>query len=127
MWIEFQKNKSKWNQQHIHDYQFVLERSCFCLPFEITYPTRIIVRNDEISEVEIIPSQKRVPDEDFGSYFTLGRLFDYLEEDIINKVDIITVKYDSLYGFPQYIFVDEDTLAYDDEIEIVIKEFRKLN
>ena len=110
--LELARNRALWNAFGDADYEYRMQRSCFCFP-EFVAPGVVTVRADEISEV-------RAPDEfqflDPAHYLTIEGLFDVIQDAIDLEADVIGVVYDGDLGYPSVIDIDYIAPSVDDEI-----------
>jgi len=126
---EFSQNQKKWSDANIPHYRYELSIGCFC-PFRDQMPLKVEVQNGEI--VSMINSTGTVVTktdpsfENFSRYATIDRLFTELDSDSVRKADVVTVKYDSTYGFPTEINIDFIKTAMDDELSLNVSAFEKL-
>lgn len=112
------KQEKLWESQEIKDYGFTLEISCYCID-EYTLPKRVEVRNNQIQSLNGIP----YGDLEYESYYTFNEFFDYIKERQKENPVVENLSYDSIYGFPTYIYFDISEMIADEEIGYTITEF----
>jgi Family of unknown function (DUF6174) len=116
---ELDANLALWLDAGIDDYDYVMQRSCFCSP-EFTQPGRVRVRDGTIDSVA--DPDDRTPLDPAG-YLTLLDLFGVVQQAIDAEADGLAVTYDATRGFPASVWVDFDELIADDEYEYTATEF----
>ena len=109
---------SIWEENKFEDYDFTLQISCFCI-IEYTMPKRIEVRDNKVVSVEGTPFE----DLNDISYRTIDGFFEYIEEKRKLNPIIEEIKYDSIYGFPTYIYFDISEMIADEEIGYTLTDF----
>lgn len=116
--LNLQEQEKKWKKQGITDYEFTSQISCFCQS-DYTLPKAILVKNDEIQSINGIAYANL----EYENHMTIDELFDYIE-DRQNKNPVIeNLEFDSVYGFPSYIYFDISEMIADDEIGYTITNF----
>lgn len=109
---------SIWEENKFEDYDFTLQINCFCI-IEYTMPKRIEVRDNKVVSVEGTPFE----DLNDISYRTIDGFFEYIEEKRKLNPVIEDIKYDSIYGFPTYIYFDISEIIADEEIGYTLTDF----
>lgn len=118
---ELTDNKDLWEDQELTDYDFTLERQCFC-PEDWRGPVDIEVRDGDAVSVAYVSSGEAVTENKFDDANTIEKLFTILENayagkgDFEQKADTITVTYDSQMGYPVTFFIDVSQLIADEEV-----------
>lgn len=116
--LNLQEQEKKWKKQGITDYEFTSQISCFCQS-DYTLPMAIVVKNDEIQSINGVAYANL----EYENHMTIDELFDYIE-DRQNKNPVIeNLEFDSVYGFPSYIYFDISEMIADDEIGYTITNF----
>jgi hypothetical protein len=125
---EYDKNLDKWKDASIAHYRYSLFIGCFC-PFMEEMPITIEVNNGEIvsmtsakGPIDATNPLKEVADR----YSTIDRVFLALKADLTGDADDVVVEYDSVYGFPSNVAVDNIKEAMDDEISYQVSDFEIL-
>jgi hypothetical protein len=113
-------NQSKWDKQNISNYEFTLRVSCFC-PQEVEGPHVIKVVADTIASVNDQPYDPSK----MGLLMTIDELFTYVGKSIDRQPYQKSITYNSLYGFPEYVFFDFEKTMVDEEIGYQITGFVK--
>ncbi len=126
---DFDKNLAKWNDANISHYRYQLFIGCFCA-FRDQMPLTIEVKDGEVvSMIRSDGSSVSPTDASYDvyeSYATIDRVFLKLEADQTGEADEVAVTFDSNYGFPVNVAVDNIKEAVDDEISYQILEFEVL-
>jgi len=116
--LNLQEQEKKWKKQGITDYEFTSQISCFCQS-DYTLPKAIVVKNDEIQSINGVAYANL----EYENHMTIDELFDYIE-DRQNKNPVIeNLEFDSVYGFPSYIYFDISEMIADNEIGYTITNF----
>ena len=116
--LNLQEQEKKWKKEGITDYEFTSQISCFCQS-DYTLPKAIVVKNDEIQSINGVAYANL----EYENHMTIDELFDYIE-DRQNKNPVIeNLEFDSVYGFPSYIYFDISEMIADDEIGYTITNF----
>lgn len=116
--LNLQEQEKKWKKQGITDYEFTSQISCFCQS-DYTLPKAIVVKNNEIQSINGVAYANL----EYENHMTIDELFDYIE-DRQNKNPVIeNLEFDSVYGFPSYIYFDISEMIADDEIGYTITNF----
>jgi hypothetical protein len=116
---ELDLNRTLWNSFNISDYDFILERSCFCDPM-LLRPGLVMVRMDTISAVvDAITLEPRSPQH----FFTIDQSFDLIQQSLNSPNTTITAEFDPQLGYPREFGFDIPQLA-DDEITYEISAFQ---
>ena len=115
---EVQLNEQKWKKQGIIDYEFTSQISCFCQT-DYTLPKTIVVKSNEILSVNGVDCA----DLEYETHKTIDEFFDYIEERQNQNPVIENLEFDSIYGFPSYIYFDISEMIADDEIGYTITNF----
>jgi hypothetical protein len=125
---EFEKNQQLWEDANISHYRYTLSLSCFCAFME-DMPLTIEVQNDQIVSITSVkgtavdttnPSYSL-----FENYATFDRIFLQLKT-ALEEADEVTVVYDTAYGFPTTITIDQIKEATDDELYVTVENFEIL-
>ena len=125
---DFEKNQNLWNDANISHYRYTLSLSCFCA-FMDDMPLTIEVQNDKV--VSITSGKGTIIDSTnpsysiFESYIPMENLFTQLKA-ALDEADEVAVLYDTTYGFPTSISIDQIKEAVDDELFITVENFEVL-
>jgi hypothetical protein len=122
---ELTTNENLWKDQELRDYDFTLERQCFC-PEDWRGPVKIQVRDGITVSITYISSGEPITDNKFDNASTIDKLFTILENayegkgDFEQKADTINVTYDSQMGYPVTFFIDVSPLIADEEVGYMV-------
>lgn len=116
--LNLQEQEKKWKKQGIIDYEFTSQISCFCQS-DYTLPKAIVVKNDEIQSINGVAYANL----EYENHMTIDELFDYIEDHQNKNPVIENLEFDSVYGFPSYIYFDISEVIADDEIGYTITNF----
>ena len=109
-----------WNDHGMMNYDFTLERQCFC-PEDWRGPVNIQVRNGAAVSVKYVSNGAAVTEGKFDNADTINKLFTMLKNayngkgDFEQKADTITVTYDGQMGHPTTFYIDVSQLMADEE------------
>ena len=115
---EVQLQEQKWKKQGIIDYEFTSQISCFCQT-DYTLPKTIVVKSNEILSVNGVDYAGL----EYETHKTIDEFFDYIKERQNQNPVIENLDFDSIYGFPSYIYFDISEMIADDEIGYIITNF----
>lgn len=110
------RNWSRWDSARILDYDFVIERSCYC-GFEITEPVRVLVRHGQVVDRYYVRSGYGVDPYYWSIFPSVDGLFSEIA-DAIRSADELDVSYQMSYGYPVSIDIDQHRNAADDEMRV---------
>ncbi len=108
----------RWGAAGILDYDFTLQRGCFCADFG---PKRVKVRRGVVESILDLDTGDPFVDSR-NAYPAIPGLFDFLA-DAIDEADEITIDYDRALGFPISVTIDFIKDAIDDELSLTVSEF----
>lgn len=117
-------NRAIWDGAAIKDYEFVVQRTCFCGP-DYLRALRIQVRGGAVSTVTFSDTGDTVTNSALGPFPTLDDLFDDLQDQIL-EADNVNATFDPQYGFPSHYIVDPQYTMADEEFGITVTGFRTL-
>jgi hypothetical protein len=109
-----------WKNQGLMNYDFTLERQCFC-PEDWRGPVNIQIRNGSTISVTYVSSNVVVTEGKFDNADTIDKLFTILKNayngkgDFQQKADTINVTYNSQMGYPATFFIDVSQTIADEE------------
>jgi hypothetical protein len=78
-----------------------------------------VVKSNEILSVNGVD----YADLEYETHKTIDEFFDYIEERQNQNPVIENLEFDSIYGFPSYIYFDISEMIADDEIGYTITNF----
>ena len=125
---EYDQNLVKWQTANVTHYQYDLMIGCFC-PFYQDMPLTIEVKDGEV--VSITSADGTLLDASDPSYpyyleyATLDLLFAELKSEQAEAEEVV-VTYDPQYGFPAQVSIDRIKLAVDDELSLLVSNFKIL-
>ena len=117
---ELTDNKNLWEDQDLENYDFTLERQCFC-PEDWRGPVNIEVRNGTAVSVTYQSDGTVVTEGKFDDVDTIDKLFTLLNNafagkgDFKQKADSVDVTYDEQMGYPVTLYIDVSQLMADEE------------
>lgn len=118
-------HQHQWQAHKIKDYRYTLKIDCFCVP-EVRQPVVIEVHNGQTVSITSAESGVRVDSEFFESVNTIAKLFDLVRAAIEHKAAIVSVSYNSPFGYPEKIYIDRIKEAVDEEISYTVTDFTVL-
>lgn len=131
---QLSKNKQKWQQSALENYDFTVQNSCFCtlsdtLPIQFKIENSLVAGSSyDCSDLNFIrqePLCDERPDSRLNQ--TVDSLFQVIEDAIKQKANTVSVEYDQMYGYPTSIAIDFIELAADDEVNYQIRDFKPAN
>lgn len=117
---ELTASEKLWKDQGLKDYDFTLERQCFC-PEDWRGPVNIQVRNGAAVSVTYVSSGVAVTEGKFDNADTIDKLFTILKNayagkgDFEEEADTVDVTYNSRMGYPTTFFIDVSQTMADEE------------
>ena len=117
---ELTNSEKLWNDQGLENYDFTLERQCFC-PEDWRGPINIEVRNGAAVSITYVSSGAAVTEGKFDKADTIDKLFTMLKNayagkgDYEQKADAISVTYDAQMGYPKPFFIDVSQMMANEE------------
>lgn len=112
-----------WDAQGLHDYDFTLNRSCYCGLYS---PHRLEVRADTIKSAIRLENGEAIADSELKSFDTIEALFLVIEQ-AVDRADALTVEYNLALGYPTRIDIDYIKNAVDDEILYQVSDVTPLD
>jgi len=125
--LELERNEKLWQSQNITNYDFTLERQCFCSA-DWRGPVNIQVRNGVVISVIYVSTGETVDPEIFNNADTIEELFGiirdaYEEKNTFNqKAEMVNVTYHPEMGYPLTIFIDVSKMIADEEQGYTVEE-----
>lgn len=108
---ERSKAQSRWNAQQLSDYDFELERGCFCLPkFSQLH---VSVKGGHIVEITDKQTTEILPHDDVAWVRTIEGYFELLQAEDPSHW---SATFDSVLGYPTEIRLDPSPEHVDDEV-----------
>jgi hypothetical protein len=118
---ESKSGREIWISRDISSYSIDQLITCFCMYSNSSYVVR--VENDTIHSV--IDKQTNQPIPYKGEFYSVSDLFDLIDQARESNADILKVRYNMTYGFPEKIQIDYSRTAQDDEITVVVSNFHR--
>lgn len=120
---ELARQRRIWERAEPVAYVFEMQRYCFCTP---TATAAVIV---EVQDGGVFRRSYRDTGEELNGgaqdlFPSLDGVFDLLEEMMSARPHRLEVRYDAVRGFPISIEYDGSAGIADDELSIVVREFR---
>ena len=117
---ELTNNEKLWKDQGLRNYDFTLQRDCFC-PEDWRGPVNIQVRNGVAVSVTYVSNGAVVTEGKFDKADTVDKLFTILKNaydgkgDFEQKAATINVTYNPQKGYPTTFYVDVSQTIADEE------------
>ena len=122
---ELASGEKLWQEQGLKNYDFTVERQCFC-PEEWRGPVNIQVRDGAAVSVTYVSDGTSVTGGKFDNADTIDKLFTILKNayagtgDFSQKAEIIDVTYDAQMGYPENFWIDISQMMADEEQGYVV-------
>jgi hypothetical protein len=113
-------NENIWESEGLKNYDFTLERQCFC-PEDWRGPVKIQVRNGSAISIKYVSNETAVTEGKFDNADTIDKLFTILKNayngkgDFGQKADTVNVTYDGQMGYPTTFYIDVSQTIADEE------------
>jgi hypothetical protein len=129
---ELDQAMQRWEQVGPSDYEYDLNRFCFCIPLSGT----VVVRADTLNTVldketrepltvvlndEQVPVLEAYPD----LFFTIDGFFDYIIEQK-QRTDEVELTFSADFGYPSEVVIDRSQMPVDGGISFEIEDLRRL-
>ncbi|KAA3610766.1 MAG: hypothetical protein D8M58_21230 [Calditrichaeota bacterium] len=108
-----QNPKERWQAYQLEDYMISYSNNCYCIWGGREF--KVAVRNNKIVEVFDPRGEVIVDTSEYNWYRTIDQMFELTESINPDSVYYFRAEYDSLYGFPDNVWVDYDSLIADEE------------
>jgi hypothetical protein len=124
---ELERNEKLWQSQNLTNYDFTLERQCFC-PDDWRGPVNIMVRNSKVTSVTYVSNGQTATAEKFGDVDTIEKLFGVIRDayegnnSFEQKAETVNVTYHPDKGYPLTILIDVSTMIADEEQGYTVEE-----
>ncbi len=118
---EITTSERLWKDQGLSNYDFTLNRQCFC-PEDWRGPVNIQVRNGTAASVTYVSSGAPVTEGKFDNADTIDKLFTILKNayagkgDFEQKAERIDVTYHAQMGYPTTFYIDVSQTIADEEV-----------
>jgi Family of unknown function (DUF6174) len=112
-----------WTSQGITSYTLGFTRQCYCLE-EYLEPFVSTVDNGSITEVLAVARDEFLDPSDplFSAAYTIESLFSMIQSAVDAGSYVVTVEYDTTYGYPRSLLIDDERTA-DEETAINVDSF----
>jgi hypothetical protein len=114
--------QSQWKARGIANYDFTVQRVCFCPP-DFTHWVRVEVRAGRAVSVLHADTGFSVNAQLFEFFNTIDKLFIIIEQAQLKPADGLDVSFDPTYGFPTRMVIDYIKQAADDEVTYRVRDF----
>ncbi len=121
---ELKLQKEKWLENSINDYQFEMQKLCFCTPDAVRLMV-FEIKDNKIDSVRYADSNEEVDVNLYNEYNTIDGLFTLAEEALANNPAEIHIVYDDKYGYIREYTVDLKENIADDEVTIMASNMRQ--
>jgi Family of unknown function (DUF6174) len=108
-----------WQSQHLSDYEFVWQQTCFCPP-EAVQPIRVTVRGGVITSAADLAG-KPVSDDLRADLMTIDALYRHILDDTHTRAEVRFACAGA--GIPEQVYIDRKANVADDEFRVTISEF----
>ena len=115
-------SRNLWNMSGSTDYDYFMQRFCFCFPDSIR-PGLVQVRSEVITAVTDAETLQPL---DPQFFLTVTGLFDELQGAIDLSAFAIEAQFDSTFGYPTNIGIDFRQEVADDEVSYTARDLRRL-
>ncbi len=119
-----ESNYSRWKKQGIDSYIITQQRMCFCIDGGAKMFVR--VSGNKIISVTDSASAKLIPSDRWQWYKTIDELYATAIEAKKGNPAAYEIKFESVYGYPNYIWVDPNASMADEEYGFVTTNFKPL-
>ena len=117
--------RNLWEQQQLHNYQFVVQQQCFCLR-DYTRPMQVTVNNNKIVSAVFIDDQLPVGADILKDLRSIDQWFRYLDAQKGNAYHQFSVQYHATQGYPTKIIIDKDERIADDTLDVTLSNLKPL-
>ena len=119
---ELNAAQRRWQAHAPADYQFTIQRSCFCAPI-VTRPVTVGVQGTAVVSLVYADSGTAADSVVFSEFLTIDRVFTFLRQTLAGKPGSFTAAYDTQLGYPTQVSVDPIANAVDDEFARSVSSF----
>lgn len=118
---------TRWDTKDVASYSYILELQCFCAPASELKPVLVTVKNGAVASLQYwdeTPSKRApAPASIFGPYDTVEDLFALVDDAIDRDADVLQVRYDAEYGFPDMVNVDYEA-GGSEQLFFTVSQFK---
>jgi len=115
--------QARWQAAGIADYEFDLQRLCYCLD-DLVRPVTVSVSGGAFATLRYTDDATAADTVLFRDFLTMERVFDYLERAVSERPAVFTASYDARLGYPARVELDGDRQVADDELWLEIAALR---
>lgn len=115
------QNRALWGRKGPANYQYVITRSCECLP-ESAGPVTVVVREGQVDTRHYASGAPVDPQYD-QLFTSVPGLFELIQQAVDLPAAGLAVRYNSQLGYPESIQIDWVAGAVDDEVSYRITDF----
>jgi len=115
------QNRALWGREGPASYQYVITRSCECLP-ESAGPVTVVVRGGTVDTRQYASGAPVDPQYD-QLFTSVPGLFELIQQALDLPAAALAVRYNDQLGYPESIQIDWVAGAVDDEVSYRITEF----
>lgn len=115
------QNRALWGRKGPASYEYVITRSCECLP-ESAGPVTVVVRGGQVDTRHYASGAPVDPQYD-QLFTSVPGLFELIQHAVDLPAAALAVRYNGELGYPESIQIDWVAGAVDDEVSYRITEF----
>ena len=114
----------QWLDGEINNYQYVIQKQCFCSP---DYTKKLIVRveNNKVSDVIDAETEDKVSDKVFEQQRTISEWYELSFNYVDTEFGVLDLEVDN-NGIPLSFYIDQHKMRADDEFTIHISNIETL-
>ena len=112
---EMESHREQWHEADIQHYRMEFRASCFCGQ-EFTELVTVEVLQDNIRSVTVVRTGLPVENTLIDAWLTVEELFAAVEQAILDDAHELQVTYDPELGYPEFVFIDREEMAIDEEM-----------
>ena len=116
--LELMENRSKWQASDIQDFNYVLQKNCYCAD---SSRLQWHVVNGQAVAVKSLSGASIIGKNDMPA--TVEDLFQIIEKALASGNDQVSVTYHPQLGLPEFIYIDPDEKLLDDEVTYSVMDF----
>lgn len=117
--------QQKWQQSNWKDYQFVVQRRCFCY-VDYTREMLVQVNNGKVTDAEYTDTNEKVSEAILADVYTIDDWYKVIEKARDRQADRLQIHFNELVGNPSKIMIDLRKNRTDDEQTVTISDIKQL-
>jgi len=121
----YQANKQVWDALAWENYDYTVQRQCFC-PEPYIRKMRVKVRAGKVVSAVTVEDNRAVDANILPGLRTINDWFALINKELQRPAHIIDVQYQPRYGYPLRIHIDINPRVADDEQVIVISQVDRI-